>query len=127
MARLEPYFPRSHGKPQVNDRRFVHRNGPRWWDAPREYDPHKTAWLGLVPRQFSSGGKERLGRTSEAGQADICRLLIIGAMSRLNWMGRTSIPEDSWLARITSGKPRMIVDRLSQQDGADDVGDADEK
>jgi len=38
-----------------------------------------AAWLGLVPRQHSSGGKERLGRVSKAGQADIRRLLIIGA------------------------------------------------
>lgn len=68
-----------------------------------------AAWLGLVPRQFSSGGKERLGRTSKAGQADIRRLLIIGAMSRLNWMGRKSIPEGSWLARIAARKPRMLV------------------
>lgn len=68
-----------------------------------------AAWLGLVPRQFSSGGKERLGRTSKAGQADIRRLLIIGAMSRLNWMGRKSIPESSWLARIAARKPRMLV------------------
>lgn len=68
-----------------------------------------AAWLGLVPRQFSSGGKERLGRTSKAGQADIRRLLIIGAMSRLNWLGRKSIPADSWLARIAARKPRMLV------------------
>jgi transposase len=46
-----------------------------------------AAWLGLVPRQFSSGGKERLGRISKAGQSDIRRLRIIGAMSRLNWLG----------------------------------------
>lgn len=39
-----------------------------------------AAWLGLVPRQHSSGGKERLGRMSRAGQAEIRRLLIIGAM-----------------------------------------------
>ena len=30
-----------------------------------------AAWLGLVPRQFSSGGKERLGRVTKAGQAAI--------------------------------------------------------
>jgi transposase len=41
MARLEPYFPKSHGKPRVDDRRvlsgivFVNRNGLRWCDAPR--------------------------------------------------------------------------------------------
>jgi len=68
-----------------------------------------AAWLGPVPRQFSSGGKERLGRISKAGQADIRRLLIIGAMSRLNWLGRKSIPEGSWLARIAARKPRMLV------------------
>ena len=68
-----------------------------------------AAWLGLVPRQFSSGGKERLGRTSKAGQSDIRRLLIIGAMSRLNWLGRKSIPEGSWLARMAARKPRMLV------------------
>jgi transposase len=68
-----------------------------------------AAWLGLVPRQFSSGGKERLGRISKAGQSDIRKLLIIGAMSRLNWLGRKSIPESSWLARMVARKPRMLV------------------
>lgn len=68
-----------------------------------------AAWLGLVPRQFSSGGKERLGRVSKAGQADIRRLLIIGAMSRLNWLGRKGVPEGGWIARITARKPRMLV------------------
>jgi transposase len=68
-----------------------------------------SAWLGLVPRQYSSGGKERLGRVSKAGQADIRRLLIIGAMSRLNWLGRKSIPERSWLARMMARKPKMLV------------------
>ena len=68
-----------------------------------------AAWLGLVPRQFSSGGQERLGRVSKAGQADIRRLLIIGAMSRLNWMGRRSIPEGSWLAHMQARKPKMLV------------------
>ncbi len=47
MARLEPYFPKSHGNPRVDDRRvlsgiiFVNRNGLRWRDAPKDYGPHK--------------------------------------------------------------------------------------
>jgi transposase len=47
MARLRPYFPKSHGKPRVDDRRvlsgivFVNRNGLRWCDAPKDYGPHK--------------------------------------------------------------------------------------
>lgn len=68
-----------------------------------------AAWLGLVPRQFSSGGKTRLGRVSKAGQSDIRRLLIVGAMSRLNWLGRRTIPSSSWLARMMARKPRMLV------------------
>lgn len=68
-----------------------------------------AAWLGLVPRQHSSGGKDRLGRVSKAGQADIRRLLIMGAMSRLTWLGRKSIPDGSWLARLAARKPRMLV------------------
>ena len=68
-----------------------------------------AAWLGLVPRQHSSGGKERLGRMSKAGQADIRRLLIIGAMSRLNWLGKRTIAEGSWLSRLLARKPRMLV------------------
>jgi len=48
MARLQPFFPNSHGKPRVDDRRvlsgiiFINRNGLRWRDAPREYGPPKT-------------------------------------------------------------------------------------
>lgn len=50
MDRLRPFFPKSHGKPRVDDRRvlsgiiFVNRNGLRWRDAPREYGPHKTLY-----------------------------------------------------------------------------------
>lgn len=68
-----------------------------------------AAWMGLVPRQSSSGGKQRLGRMSKAGQRDIRRLLIIGAMSRLNWLGRKSVRADSWLGRLAARKPRMLV------------------
>lgn len=68
-----------------------------------------AAWLGLVPRQHSSGGKERLGRISKAGQADIRRLLITGAMSRLNWLGQQKISEGSWLAKMLARKPKMLV------------------
>ncbi len=68
-----------------------------------------AAWLGLVPRQFSSGGKERLGRVSKAGQADIRRLLIIGAMARVSWASRKPPAQGSWLSRMLAKKPRMLV------------------
>ncbi|MCG4274944.1 transposase, partial [Acetobacter senegalensis] len=68
-----------------------------------------AAWLGLVPRQFSSGGKERLGRISKAGQADIRRLLIMGAMTQVSWASRKVPAPGSWLERMLARKPRMLV------------------
>ena len=50
MAKLEPLFPKSHGKPRVDDRRvlsgiiFINRNGLRWRDALAEYGPAKTLY-----------------------------------------------------------------------------------
>lgn len=68
-----------------------------------------AAWLGLVPRQHSSGGKERLGRIAKAGQADIRRLLIIGAMTRLLGRARRKILAASWIERMLARKPKMLV------------------
>jgi transposase len=50
VERLRPFFPKSHGKPRVDDRRvlsgivFVNRNGLRWRDAPSAYGPYKTLY-----------------------------------------------------------------------------------
>ena len=50
MERLKPFFPKSHGKPRVDDRRvlsriiFINCNGLRWCDAPKEYGPAKTLY-----------------------------------------------------------------------------------
>lgn len=68
-----------------------------------------SAWMGLTPRQNSSGGKERLGRTSKMGQKDLRRLLIIGAMSVVKWAARKGAPDGSWLARMIERKPKMLV------------------
>ena len=68
-----------------------------------------AAWLGLVPRQHSSGGKERLGRISKAGQSDIRRLLIIGAMTRIMGRARHNVPAGSWIGRMLARKPTMLV------------------
>jgi len=53
--------------------------------------------------------KNRLGRMTKAGRADIRRLLIIGAMSRLGWLGQRTITEGSWLSRMLVRKPKMLV------------------
>jgi transposase len=68
-----------------------------------------AAWLGLVPRQQSTGGKQVLGRTSKMGQRDIRRLLIIGAMAVVRAAVRRGVAEESWLGRMLARKPRMVV------------------
>ena len=68
-----------------------------------------AAWLGLVPRQQSTGGKQILGKTSKMGQRDIRRLLIIGAMAVVSSATRRGASEGSWLARMLVRKPRMVV------------------
>jgi len=68
-----------------------------------------SAWLGLVPRQHASGGKQKLGRTSRMGQRDIRGLLIVGAMSIVHWRGRDGGRPGSWRARMLARKPRMLV------------------
>jgi len=68
-----------------------------------------AAWLGLVPRQHSTGGKQRLGKTSKMGQRDIRRLLITGAMAVIRWATRRGSPKGSWLARMLERKPLSVV------------------
>jgi len=68
-----------------------------------------AAWLGLTPRQNSSGGKTRLGGTSKMGQRDLRRLLVSGAMTVVRWASRKGAPEESWLGRMIKKKPRLVV------------------
>ena len=50
VARLKPFFPKSHGKPRVDDRGvlsgiiFINRKGVRWRDTPAFYGPHKALY-----------------------------------------------------------------------------------
>lgn len=67
MSKIEPFFPRSHGVPRVDDRRvisgivYVIKHGLQWKDAPRGYGPHKTLYnrfrrwteMGIFDRIFS--------------------------------------------------------------------------
>ena len=83
MARLRPFFPKSHGRPRVDDRRvlsgiiFVNRNGLRWRDAPAEYGPPKT----LYNRWKRWSGMGVFARMMEglAAEADKPRTVMIDA------------------------------------------------
>jgi transposase len=83
MARLERFFPKSHGKPRVDDRRvlsgiiFINRNGLRRCDAPREYGPPKT----LYNRWKRWGDKGIFARMMEglAAEAAVPKTVMIDA------------------------------------------------
>ena len=66
---------------------------------------HLAAWLGLVPRQTSSGGKERLGGISKAGDGYLRRMLVNGARAVMRWHGKTS----PWLAGLLARRPFNVA------------------
>ena len=68
-----------------------------------------AAWLGLVPRQHSSGGKQKLGAISRMGERTLRRLLIIGASAVVLHASKRGAPVGSWLAQMLARKPRMLV------------------
>jgi transposase len=68
-----------------------------------------AAWMGLTPLQHSSGGKERLGKTTKMGERSLRRLLILGASSTVKAATRKPPAPGSWLGRMLARKPRMLV------------------
>jgi len=69
---------------------------------------HLAAWLGLVPRQNSSGGKERLGGISKQGDRYIRRLLISGAHAVLQY-AKKSRPGSQWTIGLLQRRPFKLV------------------
>ena len=68
-----------------------------------------AAWVGLTPRQHSTGGKQKLGAISKMGERTLRRLLIIGASAVVLHASRRGAPAGSWLAQMMARKPRMLV------------------
>ena len=67
-----------------------------------------AAWIGLVPRQTSTGGKQRLGKISKQGDQYLRWLLVAGAMSVIRHAKRrgTNLP---WLAGMIARKPTKVA------------------
>ena len=69
-----------------------------------------AAWLGLTPRQHSTGGKQRLGATTRMGERSLRRLLILGANSVIiKRHVHAAARPGSWLARMLVRKPPLLV------------------
>jgi len=60
------------------------------------------AWLGLVPKQDSSGGKTRLGRITKRGDDYLRTLLIQGAKAAVISADKRDDPTSRWLAQLTA-------------------------
>jgi transposase len=76
---------------------------PNTFRSGREF----AAWLGLVPRQNSTGGKARLGGISKRGDSYLRRLLVNSAHTVL--LCSKAAKADPWLTSLLSRKPRLVV------------------
>jgi len=68
-----------------------------------------AAWLGLVPRQNSSGGKDRLGRITKQGNPYLRQLLVLGATASLRWLHKRTDPLAVWTRQLLQRRPARLV------------------
>jgi transposase len=68
-----------------------------------------AAWLGLVPRQNSSGGKDRLGSISKMGDRYLRHLLVVGATAVVRYTRRKATTVSIWANRLLERKPARLV------------------
>lgn len=68
-----------------------------------------AAWLGLTPRQNSSGGKEKLGAITKQGNRYLRKMLIIGATSVLRVAGKRTGALADWINALRARKPERLV------------------
>ena len=67
-----------------------------------------AAWIGLVPRQNSTGGKQRLGGISKQGDRYLRKLLVVGATAVIRH-ARTQPHKNPWLTKLLAKKPAKLV------------------
>lgn len=78
---------------------------PSLFHSGREF----AAWLGMTPRQNSSGGKERLGGISKRGDKYIRSLLIAGAVAILRHARNRATKDAEWVRGMLARKPAKVV------------------
>lgn len=68
-----------------------------------------AAWLGLMPKQHSSGGKERMGGISKMGDRYLRHLLVVGATAVIRYTRRKETMVNTWAAQLLERKPARLV------------------
>lgn len=67
-----------------------------------------AAWIGLVPKQNSSGGKERLGGITKQGDRYLRQLLVVGALAVVRYARRHGTRRP-WLVRLLERRPTKVA------------------
>jgi transposase len=70
---------------------------------------HLAAWLGLVPRQHSTGGKTKLGRITKMGDQYLRKLLVVGMTAVIRSARRTKAPAYAWVNALLERRPARLV------------------
>jgi transposase len=70
---------------------------------------HFAAWLGLTPKEHSTGGKPRLGKISKAGNERLRSLLVVGATSVIRHTKPGKPSASAWLLALTARKPPKLA------------------
>ena len=68
-----------------------------------------SAWIGLVPKQNSTGGKERLGHISKAGNRYLRKLLVVGALSVIKQAKQTGASRHPWLIALMARRSTKVA------------------
>lgn len=68
-----------------------------------------SAWIGLVPKQNSTGGKQRLGSISKAGNRYLRSLLVVGALSVIRRAKQLGYTRHPWLIRLMERRPVKVA------------------
>ncbi len=68
-----------------------------------------SAWIGLVPKQHSSGGKDRLGSISKQGDRYLRSLFTIGALSVIRYAKIRGTGHRPWLAALLARRPTKVA------------------
>ena len=68
-----------------------------------------AAWIGLVPKQHSSGGKQKLGRVSKQGDRYLRRLLTIGATAVMRRLPGKTDGYSTWIRTLLGRRPFRLV------------------
>ena len=68
-----------------------------------------AAWIGLVPKQHTSGGKDRLGSITKLGNRYLRWLLVVGAMAVIRYARKHGTQKRPWLGRLMERRPTKVA------------------